>query len=223
VTDISAPPVEVMDFGGLRIHFDSRVLRPRTWTIAQSRWVADLARDADNGDVLELCCGAGHVGLLAISESRRRLVCVDVDPVAVTYTRSNAATNALADRVEVRESPLAEALAPEERFPVIVADPPWVPAGQTARFPEDPLLAIDGGPDGLGVARACVEVIIRHLAPGGAAVIQLGTPEQAARVTDLLGPTPLRPGELREYGDRGVLLRIDHPRSSSSRSGSLVV
>jgi release factor glutamine methyltransferase len=138
-------------------------------------------------------------------------VCVDVNPVAAAYTRLNAEAAGVADRVSVREGLIADVLAPGELFPLVVADPPWVPRTETSRFPEDPLLAIDGGDDGLHVVRECVRAIAAHLTPSGMALLQLGTIGQAADVATLLEGTGLLAGEVREYGDRGVLLRIDRP------------
>jgi methylase of polypeptide subunit release factors len=200
-------------FGPLSIAFDDRVLRPREWTAAQSEWAADLMVTAPGGPVLELCAGAGHIGLLAVAISGRRLVCVDANPVACDYARANALAAGLADRVEVREGRLETALEADELFPVVIADPPWVPREQTTQFPEDPLTAIDGGPDGLDVARACLSVIAEHLAPGGSAVLQLGTKVQA----DVLRREPcfseggLEMGEVRQE-ERGVLVRLDRAR-----------
>ena len=70
-------------FGGLRIAFDDRVLTPRPWTELQSRWAAEVATDAPAGRLLELCSGAGHIGLLAAMLSGRDLLAVDVDPVEI--------------------------------------------------------------------------------------------------------------------------------------------
>ena len=204
------PPPETMDFGGLRIAFDSRVLRPRTWTENQSRWAAELLPGLPPGNVLELCSGAGQIGLLAVAGSGRRLVCVDVNPVAAEYTTANAVTAGLRRRLEMRLGRVADVLAPKERFPLIIADPPWVPRAQTQRFPEDPLLAIDGGDDGMGVVRECLAAIREHLSVGGVALLQLGPDGQAAAVARHLDDTDLVAGETREFGDRGVLLRIDH-------------
>jgi release factor glutamine methyltransferase len=200
---------ESVDFGGIRIAFDERVLRPRAWTENQSRWAAELLPGLPEGDVLELCSGAGQIGLLAVAESQRRLVCVDVNPVAAEFTRANASTAGLERRVEMREGLIEEVLAPSERFPLIIADPPWVPRSDTQRFPEDPLLAIDGGDDGLSVVRECVAAIVEHLADGGVALLQLGPGNQVEAVADLLDGTSLAAGETREFGERGVLLRID--------------
>ena len=201
---------ERMTFGPLAIAFDERVLRPREWTAAQSEWAADLMAAAPDGPVLELCAGAGHIGLLAVARSGRQLVCVDANPVACDFARANAVDAGMADRVEVREGRLETALAPDEQFPVVIADPPWVQSDQTSQFPEDPLAAIDGGADGLDVARACLSVIAAHLAPGGSAVLQLGTQAQA----DVLRGEPcftdgrLVLAEVRQE-ERGVLVRLD--------------
>jgi methylase of polypeptide subunit release factors len=200
---------ETVEFGGLRIGFDDRLLRPREWTTAQSWWAASLLGNVPDGDVLELCSGAGQIGLLAVAGSERRLVCVDISPVAAAYTTSNAEAAGLAAQVTVRTGRITEVLEHGEQFPLIIADPPWVPRSLTARFPEDPPLAIDGGDDGLDVVHECLRAISTHLAPAGVALIQLGTPEQAKAVGELLVGSDLVAGELREYGERGVLLRID--------------
>jgi len=203
----SVPREERVDFGGLAITFDDRVLRPRAWTVAQSRWAAELITAAPPGRVLELCAGAGQIGLLAVSLAPRPLVCVDVDPVACTFLRRNAAEAAL--DVDVREGPMDEVLAPGEVFAVVLADPPWVRTEETTRFPEDPLRAIDGGPDGLALARRCLHVIGQHLMPGGSAVIQLGSAAQADELAPALRSYDgLRFSEVREFPD-GALARID--------------
>lgn len=204
-TDIAT---ESMDFGGLEIVFDERVLRPRPWTTAQSMWAAAELPVLPEGSMLELCSGAGQIGLLALAHSDRSLVCVDVNPAAVELSRRNAEAAGLQDRFSVREGLIGEVLTDGETFPMIIADPPWVPRAETARFPEDPLLAIDGGDDGLIVVQECLRAIVAHLAPGGVAILQLGTAAQATAASGALAESGLAPGELREYGDRGVLLRI---------------
>ncbi|NYD42672.1 RsmD family RNA methyltransferase [Nocardioides panaciterrulae] len=195
-------------FGDLIIDFDDRVLEPRPWTVAQSRWAAELLRNAPDAPVLELCAGAGQIGLLAISHEPRPLVSVDLNPIACDYTRANAERAGLADLVEVREGAMDAVLAPEERFSLVIADPPWVPSAETGRFPADPLLAIDGGSDGLALARQCWLIADRHLQPGGAALLQIGTAAQARQLArELRGSSRLRVRETRSFA-RGVLVAL---------------
>lgn len=199
-------------FGELTIAYDDRVLTPRGWTRQQSEWAAEVAAVVPGGDILELCSGAGHIGLLALTLVRRtgaerHLVCVDVNPAARELTLANAARAGLAAYVDARCADLAAALSADERFPLVIADPPWVPQAETSRFHDDPLLAIDGGTDGLEVARACVGVVGRHLARGGGAVLQLGHEEQVSTLASAFEENGLRVVEVRP-GDRGVLVRL---------------
>jgi methylase of polypeptide subunit release factors len=204
------PDVETIPFGELRIAFDARVLRPRDWTVTQSLWAAELLEEAPPGDVLELCSGAGHIGLLSVWANDRRLVAVDLSPAATAFTTDNAAAAGLGDRVEVRQGRMDEVLRSGETFPLVIADPPWVRRAEIGRFPEDPTLAIDGGDDGLDVARTCLEVIEEHLAPGGTALLQLGSTDQVVRLDAWLEPRrTLRVTEIRRVRDRGVLVRLD--------------
>ncbi len=72
------------------------------------------------------------------------------------------------------------------------------------------MLAIDGGPDGLDVARLCLELIAGHLLPGGSALLQVGTVVQAEALGDELTAygSVLTVSEVREL-DGGVLVRLD--------------
>jgi methylase of polypeptide subunit release factors len=214
VTATSESPVSewlsgslVVDYHGLDIRYDDRVLEPRSWTGAQAEWAAELIRSAPPGPVLELCAGVGHIGLLAVTRTFRRLVAVDVDPVACEYLRLNARCAGLA--VDVREGDMREALDDDERFAVVIADPPWVPSADTAGFPEDPRLAIDGGADGLDLVRLCLSTAARHLLPAGSMVLQAG-PDQADAVQRLVAAEHpgLRFVEARPF-PRGSLVRLD--------------
>lgn len=198
-----------VDFGPLTIAYDERVLTPRPWTVLQAEWARELIAAAPPGAVLELCSGAGQIGLLAVHGTDRRLVCVDADSVACGYATANARAAGRADLVEVREARLDE-LDPGEVFPVVVADPPWVRTDQVGCFPADPVLAIDGGDDGLRVARECVAVIDRHLHAEGAALLQLGSVEEARRLRDELPPT-LELADVRGEPGCGLVLLLRRP------------
>lgn len=198
------------NFCDLTIRYNDQVLEPRAWTEAQSAWAVELLADAPSGPVLELCAGVGHIGLGAIRDSSRRLVMVDFNPAAQRFALDNAAANHLTEWVEFRLARMEEALEADERFGLIIADPPWVPSTQTSQFPADPITAIDGGDDGLDLARTCVELIDRHLLDEGSALLQLGNTEQVARIGQyaeqhLAGS--LKVAETRTF-ENGVVIRL---------------
>lgn len=195
-------------FGALTIGYDAEVLEPRPWTAIQSEWARELLATAPPGPVLELCTGAGHIGLLAVADSTRTLVAVDANPAACAWVRTNAEANGLAERLEVREGRLEEVVGHDETFALVIADPPWVPRAEVGRFPEDPLLAIDGGSTGLDVAQACLAVAARAVAPGSSVLLQLGYDDQA----DALAPVAASRGLAergRRHGERGLVVRYD--------------
>ncbi|BDZ58526.1 methyltransferase [Barrientosiimonas endolithica] len=140
----AAAGASVTAFGGLRIVADDRLLQPREWTVAQAEWAAELAADAPDGALLELCCGAGQIGLLAARLTGRPLLAVDQDPIAVRQTEANARAAGLDGQVQTRRGRIDEVLDPDDRFAIVLADPPWVPHAQITRFPQDPPVAIDG-------------------------------------------------------------------------------
>jgi release factor glutamine methyltransferase len=195
-------------FGPVEVEYDASVLVPRPWTLEQSTWAAALLGSLPDGPVLEVCAGVGHIGLAANVASGRELVLVDLDERACELARRNA--DASGQRVAVRRGPMDTVLRDDELFPLVLADPPYIPSRDVGRFPEDPLVAIDGGEDGLALARACLDVVSAHLAADGAALLQLLDRAQVRAVRQHLDAHPslgLRVVEER-YPDGGALVRL---------------
>lgn len=200
----------LIEFGPLTVQVDERVLRPRDWTLLQSRWVAELGPLLPDGALAELCSGAGHIGQAAASLSGRRIVQVDVDPHACDLATANAERNGLAERVDVRCGDLGDTLRSGERFAVVLADPPYLPSSHAESWPDDPRLAIDGGDDGLELLRRCIQVARRHLEASGVVLLQTAGRHQIDALESDIEAAGLRCDEIREVDDdRAVgLLRL---------------
>jgi release factor glutamine methyltransferase len=82
-----------------------------------------------------------------------------------------------------------------------------VPTSRTADFPDDPVTAIDGGPDGLVLARGSLEVARDHLGSGGVLLLQLGSLDQAEKVRELAG-AGLEVCEVRQPDPTGVVVCV---------------
>ncbi len=200
-----------VDIDGLSFAYDEQVLEPRPWTAAQSAWAVELLDDLPLGPVLEVCSGAGHIGLLAVRPNDRRLVQVDASEAACDFARINVERAEMTDRVVVRCGPMEQEVLPDERFPLVLADPPWVPTAEVEEFPDDPVTAIDGGGHGIDVALACVDVAARVLTPTGVCLLQLGTSEQVDEVAAYVGRRDglfLQVGEVRTF-EGGLVVRLD--------------
>ena len=193
-----------IEFGPVRVTYDDDVLEPRPWTLAQSVWAAELPP----GPMLELGCGAGHIGLAAAALTGSPLLQVDTSEAAVRTAAANASDAGLAATVRQRLGDPADVLGEDERFAVVVADPPYIPSDEVDRFPEDPSTAIDGGGEGVALVHHFLTVAAAHLAPGGAIVLQLGGDGQIDQVEAWLrtpGAPALVVRERRVLGDDRAL------------------
>lgn len=193
-----------MAFGPLQIAFAADVLVPRPWTLEQSRWAASLASSLRGGPLLELCAGVGHIGLVAALESGRPIVQVDAHPGACALARRNAEAAGVA--AEVREADISDAVGDDERFVLVIADPPYIATDRVGELPDDPVHAIDGGADGLDLARTCLRVAAAHLVDEGLVLLQLGGEHQVDAVTGEAVALGLAEVERRAYGDDRALV-----------------
>ena len=214
VHEAPAPGSRTCSFGPIEVAYGDGVLVPRPWTIAQSEWAAELSGDLPDGPIVELCAGVGHIGLAAAVLTGRSLILVEADPVAAGFAVRNAATLGLADRVEMRAERLETAARPEESWPIILADPPYIPSGDIGRFPEDPQHAIDGGEDGLDLVRSCLAFAGRHLMPGCPLILQVAGPAQADQVIQAaiaVNQPDLEPEAVRTIDDERALVSLRRP------------
>ncbi len=198
------PTPQRVPFGPVDIQFDDTVLVPRPWTLAQSTWGRQLLEVAPGGPVLELCSGAGHIGLATVHGTGRTLVQVDQDAHACDLARLNAAEAGVDS--DVRCGDLTEVVGEGEQFVLVVADPPWVTTQDVPVFPADPVWAIDGGEDGLDIARRCVAVAAAHLAGDGLVLLQLGSAEQVASLAWSLDRVGLACVDVRSYDGGAIAL-----------------
>jgi release factor glutamine methyltransferase len=107
----------------------------------------------------------------------------------------------------VRVGDLLEPVQADGPFDLIASNPPYIPTGDVPSLPpevrKEPMLALDGGPDGLAVIDRLVPAAFALLAPGGALVLELGA-GQAPAVQERL-----RQAGFVEVGVRADLAQID--------------
>jgi len=164
-----------VEFCGLRVLVDPGVFVPRRRTEHLARTAVELARGAARPVVVELCCGSAAIGTVVLDAfDDVELVVADIDPTAVASARRNLGHRGLVLRGDL-DAPLPEHL--RGRVDVLVANAPYVPSGAVSSMPpeardHEPRFALDGGDDGLDVARRVVAAAHRWLAPGGHLVVE---------------------------------------------------
>jgi len=180
-------------FRELQLEVSREVLIPRPETellVGEVlEWVSKQEREAPTA--LDVGTGSGAISLsLAFEGPFASVVATDVAEGALELARRNRDAAGLGHAVELRLGSLFDPIGPQERFDVIVSNPPYVPEADAASLqPEvtewEPHGALFGGPDGLDVLRGLAGGARRHLHPGGLLGLEVGA-GQAAKVVELI-------------------------------------
>jgi ribosomal protein L3 glutamine methyltransferase len=168
---------------GVPFYVDERVIVPRSY-IGELLMTALAEPNALTGDadavtrVLDLCTGGGSLAILAARVFPNASIdATDVSPDALAVARRNVDEHGLVDRVRLFEGDLFAPLG-DEKYDLILANPPYVDAEALAAFPPEyaaePRLAHAGGADGLDLVRRILSEAPRHLTPNGALMCEIG-------------------------------------------------
>ena len=169
------------EFYGLELAVNPAVLIPRP----ETELLVDLALQRDFSRILDLGTGSGAIAL-AIKRNRptARVVAVEASAAALAVAKRNAVKHGL--DVEFRHGRWFEGMG-KDRFEVIVANPPYVAAGDPhlAALRFEPDTALVSGIDGLDAIREIVRASPGHLVTGGWILLEHGQ-GQEDEVKDLL-------------------------------------
>jgi release factor glutamine methyltransferase len=143
------------------------VFRP----ISDTWMLADVLREQTVGpraSVLDVCTGSGVLAIVAAKRGARAVTAVDVSRRALLTAQLNARINGV--RVRTRRGRLFEPVT-GERFDLVTANPPYVPAATDALPRRGAERAWDAGRDGrVLLDRVCAQAP-RHLRPGGVVLL----------------------------------------------------
>jgi release factor glutamine methyltransferase len=186
------------EFMSLRFEIRPRVFipRPETELLVEKAEAQLRARPLHEAlHVVDLCAGSGIVGVsLARRIANLTVVAVDTAQEAVQLTAANAMHQGVSDRVSVVEADALEFLEATARRPSgfagVVCNPPYIATSELAALPREvrehePMLALDGGRDGLDFYRRVVPLLARCLHANGFVMFEIGD-TQAAAVAALL-------------------------------------
>jgi release factor glutamine methyltransferase len=167
------------EFCGLRLKTDRRALIPRPETEYLVETVAARCA-APPGRILDLGTGGGAIALALAKEfPLARVTAVDASKEALALAAENAESTGLSGRVTFVESDWFERLPPGESYDLIISNPPYLSAGETAATaPEvrehEPGRALTSGDDGFADIGKIVAGAMGALAAGGMLAVEAG-------------------------------------------------
>jgi len=174
------------EFWSLSLSVDERVLIPRPETeilVEESLTAARLL--PKELTILELGVGSGAVSIaLAVELTHARVVSTDISSQALAVAEANVSLHGLNDRITLRRGNLFEAIGNDDRFDLVVSNPPYLTDGEMKALPPDvaaePGSALSGGSDGLSVIRCMVAVASGYMSPGGFLIFEIGAGQEDA-------------------------------------------
>lgn len=150
--------------------------RPETETLVET--VCRLGKAGSR--VLELGTGSGAI---AISFAKYNpdwyVVATDLSMEAILVAQENARLHDVIDRISFLQGDLFIAFSRHSEFDWVVSNPPYIPTRDLADLPAgirqyEPIVALDGGTDGLSVIRRIIAEAYTVLKPGGQLAMEIG-------------------------------------------------
>lgn len=174
------------NFYGLEFIVTKDVLSPRMDT---ERLVETVLNDIKpKQTVIDIGTGSGAIAITIAKNSQAKVTAVDISEGALKVAKENAKNNNV--QVKFVESNLFDAFRRFTKFDVIVSNPPYIPSkvidnleDEVKKF--DPIIALDGGADGLDFYKKIIDEAPKRLTRNGKIYFEVGI-NQALDVKKLL-------------------------------------
>ncbi len=172
-----------VEFCGRTFKSDSRALIPRPETeqlVERALTYTNLS--SPTSSILDVATGSGIIPLtLALERPEASVTATDISPEALSLARENAVLLGV-DRISFHEADLipesSNASLGGASFDLITANLPYIPSAEiptlSREVQNDPLLALDGGADGLDLIRRLAPLAYERLSPGGHLLLEIG-------------------------------------------------
>ena len=179
-----------IEFYGLPFKLCENTLVPRsdTGTLIDAV-LADYQSEAkDCFRVLDIGTGTGAIIISILYNMPKSLgIATDIDNKTLETARFNAVENGVVDRMKFVKSNWCSDV--EEKFDIIVSNPPYIKSATISKLAievkcYDPLIALDGGSDGLDAYRNIFTQCSLNIAKNGRLYLEIGY-DQCEAVVEL--------------------------------------
>jgi release factor glutamine methyltransferase len=175
------------NFMGIELLSDKRALIPRKETeILGKKSLAisqEIACKKNAINILDICCGAGNLGLaVAFYNTKTKVIVTDLSHEAVELAKENICFLNLNHRVKAMQGDLFSAIDEDrfyERIDIITCNPPYISTAKVTKMnteisAHEPVLAFDGGMFGTKIIQRFLSEAPKFLIKGGSIIFEVG-------------------------------------------------
>lgn len=162
-------------FYGLDFYVDSNVLIPQPDTeILVEEVIHFVQINNQKMRILDMCTGSGTIAIAIAKHTNCEMIAVDISEKALEIAHKNAIQNNV--EIEILQSDLFEKVM--GKFDLIVSNPPYIETETIKTLPQEvknePIIALDGGKDGLDFYRILVDKARSYLQDDGILAVEIG-------------------------------------------------
>lgn len=177
------------EFMKMNFYVNKNVLIPRPDTEVLVEETIKIAKKIKAKKILDLCTGSGAIAIsLAKYIENSRITAIDISEKALEVAKKNAKSNEVENKISFLKSDLFKNL-PKEKYDIIVSNPPYIKREIIKTLDEEvrqePLMALDGGWDGLDFYRKIIQQAYEFLKYNGYLCLEIGY-DQKIDVIDLI-------------------------------------
>ncbi len=165
------------EFYGLTFDVNKKVLTPRMETEILVEQVLKQEKNFKKATILDVGTGSGAIAIAIAKNCNAAVTALDISKMALSVAEMNAKKNGV--KIEFLHSNLFENLKRKRKFDIIVSNPPYIKTEDIKKLDKnvrecDPLIALDGGEDGLDFYRQITEKATCRLNVGGYLFYEVG-------------------------------------------------
>ena len=177
--------VNKQEFYGIEFFINENVLIPQPDTEILVEEVINISNRENKKEILDMCTGSGAIAIaLSKNIKNANIIATDISDKALEIAKKNDKEN----KVNFIKSDMFENLK-NKKFDVIVSNPPYIKTDRiktlSKEVQKEPMLALDGGKDGLNFYRIIINNADKHLNSNGYLCLEIGD-DQKEEVVQLL-------------------------------------